>query len=548
MSEERGTVRSAVGMGGITAVSRLVGFVRVLVVARVLGTTHLGDAFQSSNSVSNVVFELVAAGALSAVLVPAFVDLLDAGDQEGAEEVAGGVLGLAMTGLGILALIGVVAAPLIAVALTVGVPDAVAHDQRALVTFLLRFFIPQVVLYAAGTVATGVLYARRRFLPTAAAPIGNTVVMVAALIAFRVSAGAHPGLRLDATDRWLLVLAGTGGVVAFVGTLVIACRASGFRLRPRWMPRDRRVTAALRQAGWGVVLHSSAGALLLGAIVVGAAVQGGVVAYQVAWVFFLAPYAVLAQPIHTAILPELVGEARDDDRGRFRSTVRWGVERIALPLLPLSALLAAVALPAMRAAAVASSDRGSVLLAAALGSLAIGLFPYSAFLLLARASYALGDSRTPGLVALGVAGVGVVGMVLGGALTHGTARLASLGLAHSVAHLVGMAVLVRVLRRRLDGPLVPANVVRMAVVSVVVGVLGGAAVAVVGPDAGRAADAALAVGIAAACGLLVLAAYRFGGVLAGLGARVTHPVAAEDRHTSERWDAEDGLVAEVDAP
>ena len=221
MSEERGTVRSAVGMGGITAVSRLVGFVRVLVVARVLGTTHLGDAFQSSNSVSNVVFELVAAGALSAVLVPAFVDLLDAGDQEGAEEVAGGVLGLAMTGLGILALIGVVAAPLIAVALTVGVPDAVAHDQRALVTFLLRFFIPQVVLYAAGTVATGVLYARRRFLPTAAAPIGNTVVMVAALIAFRVSAGAHPGLRLDATDRWLLVLAGTGGVVAFVGGLAL---------------------------------------------------------------------------------------------------------------------------------------------------------------------------------------------------------------------------------------------------------------------------------------------------------------------------------------
>ena len=50
-----------------------VGFVRVLVVAAILGTTYLGNAYQSSNSVSNVLFELVAAGALSAVLVPTFV-------------------------------------------------------------------------------------------------------------------------------------------------------------------------------------------------------------------------------------------------------------------------------------------------------------------------------------------------------------------------------------------------------------------------------------------------------------------------------------------
>ena len=50
---------------------------RVLVVAAVLGTTYLGNAFQSANSVSNVLFELLAAGALSAVLVPTFVELLD---------------------------------------------------------------------------------------------------------------------------------------------------------------------------------------------------------------------------------------------------------------------------------------------------------------------------------------------------------------------------------------------------------------------------------------------------------------------------------------
>ena len=222
VSEAPRTVRAAVGMGAITAVSRVVGFVRVLVVAAVLGFTDLGDAFQKANTLSNVMFELLAAGALSAVLVPAFVDLLDAGADEGAEEVAGGVLGLAIVGLGALVVVSIAAAPWLA-HLLVG-DDA---DQQDLVTFLLRCFLPQVVLYAAGTIATGVLFAKRRFLATAAAPIGNTVVMVAALGLFAVVAGPDPGVDLSTTEEWLLVLAGTGGVIAFVGILLGACRASG---------------------------------------------------------------------------------------------------------------------------------------------------------------------------------------------------------------------------------------------------------------------------------------------------------------------------------
>ncbi len=68
-------------MGAVTAVSAALGLVRVLVVAAVLGISFLGNAFQPANSVSNVLFELLAAGALSAVLVPTFVDLLDREDQ-----------------------------------------------------------------------------------------------------------------------------------------------------------------------------------------------------------------------------------------------------------------------------------------------------------------------------------------------------------------------------------------------------------------------------------------------------------------------------------
>ncbi|MGK2947689.1 MAG: lipid II flippase MurJ [Acidimicrobiales bacterium] len=467
------TTRAAAGMGAIAAVSRLVGFVRVLVVAAVLGATYLGNAFQAANSVSNVLFELLAAGALSAVLVPAFVDRLDGDDQAGAERIAGGVLGIALLVLGAVAVVGVAAAPWLAQLLTLGVPAEVAGEQRELITFLLRFFVPQVVLYGAGTIATAVLYAQRRFAVTAAAPIGNTVVMVACLLVFRAVVGPGPGLDLSSGERWLLVVAGSGGVVAFVGTLLLVVRTTGFRLRPRWPAGDDDVRAVLGHSGWGVVLHTGAGLLLGGAIVAASAVEGGVVAYQVAWVFFLAPYAVLAQPIHTAILPELVQEARLDDFDRFRTSVRWSLERMALWVLPVAAAMVALALPTMRAVSFgeASGGAGPGLLAAALAWLAVGLFPYGAFLLLARAFYALGDSRTPGLVAVVTATAGVAAMGVGAVMADGWARIAVLGAAHSGAYLVGTVALLVGLGRRVGADLRPRALGRMAALAGVVGAL-----------------------------------------------------------------------------
>ena len=81
-------------MSALTALSRITGFVRILVVAAVLGTTYLGNTYQSANSVPNLLFELFAAGALQAVLVPTLVHLLDRHLRGEAEHVAGSVLGL----------------------------------------------------------------------------------------------------------------------------------------------------------------------------------------------------------------------------------------------------------------------------------------------------------------------------------------------------------------------------------------------------------------------------------------------------------------------
>jgi len=186
-------------MGAATAASRGIGFIRIWAIAAILGTTYLGNTYQSSSAVSNVLFELLAAGALSAVLVPTFVRHLERDDHAEAERLASGVLGLALLVLGVIAVLGFLLAPQIARVIASGAPEHLKADQQDLATFLTRFFVFQVLLYAVGTVSTAVLFAKRRFVAFALAPIANTVFVVASLIVFRVLAGPHPSLDLTGT-------------------------------------------------------------------------------------------------------------------------------------------------------------------------------------------------------------------------------------------------------------------------------------------------------------------------------------------------------------
>ena len=435
--------RSVAGMGAAAAISRAFGGLRMVVIAAVLGTTYLGNAFQASNSFSNVLFELLAAGALSAVLVPTFVQLLARGEERRLEEIAGGVLSLALVGLGAVSLVGVVLAPQIAQLLTSGVADpAIAADQQALATYLLRFFIPQVLFYAVGAVAIGLLHARSKFAITAIAPIGNTVLLVASMVVFHAMAGGHPGLDLSHAERLTLAAGGTLGVVAFVGIPVVGLHLDGFRWRlgVRRAVGDEEVRRLVRLSGWAVLQHSGIGILLIAALIVSGGVAGGVVAYQLAMVVFLAPYGILAQPIHTAVLPRLASDHAAGDTAGMHLALRWAVDALVVVTLPVAGLLVALAQPAMRVLAFGEAGRGGgpALLAASLAGLALGVPVYGGFLLLTRAAYAMGDSRNPALAALGSSILGAAGMVAVGVMADGRGLLFGLGLAHTGAYLIGM--------------------------------------------------------------------------------------------------------------
>jgi putative peptidoglycan lipid II flippase len=441
--------------------------------------------------------------------------------------VAGGVLSIALVGLGVVAAIGVIFAPQLARLLTSGVTDpVVAADQRELATFLLRFFVPQILLYAIGAVATAVLHARGSFALTAVAPIGNTVVLVIALIAFRGMAGDAPGLDLTTGERLCLALGGTLGVAAFVGVPAIGLRLTGFRLRlsVRRALRDMDVRRLLRLSSWAALQHSGTGVLLAAALVVAGGVAGGVVAYQLAMVVFLAPYGIVAQPIHTAVLPRLAADAAAGDRHGLHDALRWAADAVTVATLPLAAGLVALSLPIMRVLAFGEAGRGDSpeLLGGALLGLAVGVPAYGGFLLLTRAAYALGDSRSPALASLGSAAVGAVAMVVAGGSFDGAGRLVAIGGAHSLAYAVGAVWLA--LRLRPDvGSVVARTQLRPLGLAGAVGGAAWVAMAAWSPE-GRLPTVAALIAIGIVGGLAYVGGLRALGAVPSRGPAVHRPL------------------------
>ncbi|MBW3645018.1 MAG: murein biosynthesis integral membrane protein MurJ [Actinobacteria bacterium] len=446
--------RTTAAMTVLTLVSRVTGLVRVLVVAAVLGTTFLGNTYQSANTVPNLLFELFAAGALQAVMIPAMVELFDRGDEAEASRVAGSLLGLALAGLAVVAAVGMLAAPWVMRVLVAGVesPEVRAAQVR-LGTILLWFFLPQLVLYAAGMVATGVLNARGRFTVPVAAPVANNVVVIASYGLFwLLRGGAAPGLDLTPAQIAVLGLGTTLGVLALSALPVLAVVRSDFSLRPRLDHRHPQVRRIVRRSGWAALFLASTQMLLGVVLVLANGVEGGVVAYQVAYTIFLLPHALFALPVLTTLFPALARRASAGDHPGYADAVAAGVRAIAFFVLPAAAALAALASPLTRVLLFGeSAGAGAVVVAGAVIAFAPGLLGYGAFLFLTRALYAVGDTRTPSLVHVGVV-VGAALAMAGVSAIAGADRVPGLAAAHSLAYLVGAVVLARRVRLRVRLP------------------------------------------------------------------------------------------------
>ena len=394
--------RSTLVMAGGTLLSRITGAMRTITLLG-FGINALTDTYTTANNTPNMIYELVAGGVLSAVLVPLFVGLFRS-DDERSHDGINAILSL--TAVVLLAAVAAIAAfaPAIVWLFLSGPADGL---KRTVATELLRYFAPQVAVYGFITVATAMLNARRRFAAPMFAPVLNNLTVIVVLLWARRVVHAlvrHPGssptaaLEAVAHDTFAKVLLGLGttaGVVAMGAALLPSMRSLGVRLRWHWEPRHPAVRDLIRLSGW-TVGYVVANQLALSFVTNTAnRHDGDYTAYNSAFAtFFLLPHGIFAVSIMTALQPSLAEAFLDRRRGRFRIQLTGGIRTTLTVMVPAAVGYAVLARPIVgliRNGGLTASDANRV--GDVLQAFAIGLPGFSVYLLLMNAFKAMRDTR-----------------------------------------------------------------------------------------------------------------------------------------------------------
>ena len=429
--------------------------VTVLVATLGVGESRLADVYNVANTTPNIIYELVLGGILSSIFVPVFVEVRTTRGQRQAWHVARATMTIAIAGLGLLAAVTMVAAPwIIRLYVHSGTP---AERAQAIEVGgqLLAMFMPQIVFYGVGAVMTGLLNAHRRFGVPMFAPILNNLVVIAVGLTFHALVGQQvPQLGEVTTGQKLLLgLGTTAGVAAMTLVQWPFLRRLGFRFHFVWNWRDRaiRKMATLSAFTVGYVITNQLGYLLVPILAYG--VQGGYTAYSTAFIFFQLPHGVFAVSVMTALLPPLSEQAVARDWDAFRATLRRGIRLTAAVLLPAALGYLALAGPIVRLLLEHGvvTEESTSLLIPVLMVFVLGLVPFSTFQLVLRAFYALQDTRTTFLVNLVAVGVNAVTNLLLFNLLPERWKIPGLALGHAAHYIVGSALLLYLLSRRIGG-------------------------------------------------------------------------------------------------
>lgn len=396
-----GIARAAALVALVTIVARVVGFIRIIVFAHTVGPTCLGDTYYTANTVPNILFDVVAGGALASLAVPLLAGPVADGDREVADRSASALMTWTLLLLLPVMVVGLLAArPIMNMLVGNGHPGCSAVDEQTVGARMLVVFMPQVLLYGGAIVLTGLLQAHRRFFAPALAPLVSSIVVIAAYELFAASASSRETSLSTLTHGHELILSvgTTLGVVALVVPLLIPLRRTGRRLRPTLRFPVGLAAPARRLAIAGAVVLGSQD-LAMAAILRLAndrGANGAVVLFNLAWTVFLLPWAVLAVPVAIAAFPSLVSQWQSGQDRLYASTASAGARTVLVGCAAAAAVLIGCAGPVSRVIVLGAP--GGVAppeLARALVTFAPGLLGFGLVALLSRVHYARGDARTP---------------------------------------------------------------------------------------------------------------------------------------------------------
>jgi putative peptidoglycan lipid II flippase len=455
-----------------TLASRLTGFLSALMLAYTIGDRTLGNAYNTANTLPNVVYNLMLGGILTSVIVPLLITNAKR-DSDHGEGYFQRIFSLGVVALGAITLVATLGAALI-----VDIYASKVHgsEHHVMVVFA-YFFIPQIFFYGMSALAGAILNARGRFAAPMWTPVINNIVVILVLLLYLSIAGfgRTPG-NISSFEVELLGAGTTLGIIAQTFALLPALARAGFRPRPTFVFRREEVSEIGRLAGWlaGYVVTTQI-TFFTTLVIAGAASihdqAAGYSAYQYAYLLFQMPYAVVGISVITALLPRMSAHASARRYSRVRADFSTGIRLSAVIVVPASLLLAVLGGPLaeMLFGHGSTTVSGADYIGKVFAIFSLGLVPYMTFQLLLRVFYSLRDSRTPcfiGLITM-TANV-VVNLIAWNVLPAGQVD-EGLAAGFGIANLVGTIVAWRMLIRRvgsLDGRAITRSLVKMYVAAI----------------------------------------------------------------------------------
>ena len=439
MSTNKAIAKSASVIGAFTLFSRILGFIRDVVIARMFGTGMYSQAFVVAFRIPNLLRDMVAEGAVNAAFVPVFSEYAAKKSKEEFWHLANCLLNILLVILAGLTILGVVFSPWIVRLIAPGFSaDPLKFQETVRLT---RIIYPYLLLVALSAYSMGILNSLRHFsLPAFAPCLLNISIIVFALFYGEGTLGLALG-----------VLAG--------GVLQLAVQApmlykKGFRYRPALELKH----PGIRQIGKLIVPRIFSSCIyqlnlfvdtILGSLVqiVG---QGAISALYFANRIFQFPLGVFGIAIAQAALPSLSRQAQENNLDNFKKTLNFSLVAVFLIMLPVSSLIVVLAKPIV--AALFGGGRfdaySTEITAGALLFYALSLSFYSANKVLVSGFFSLKDTKTP----LKITAASLLVNIVFNLILMYPLKLKGLALATSLSGVINFLVLFYSLRKKI-GPL-----------------------------------------------------------------------------------------------
>ncbi len=433
--------RAASLVMALFVVSRALGLLREVIIARQFGTGAEMDAYIAAFRLPDFLFYVVAGGALGSAFIPIFTGYLTRQDMPGAWRLASAVINWVVLVLSALSLIAALLAPWLVQTFL----PAFSPAQQNLTAELMRWMLIATVIFGISGVVMGILNAHQHFLLPALAPIlYNASIIGGALFlgpAWGVR-GLTAGVVVGAAAHLLIQIPG------------LIQHKMGYQPVLAWGSPDLYDVGRLmapRVLGLMAVQLNFIVTIFLAATLP----TGSATALNYGWIIMLLPQGIIAQSVATALFPTLAALVAEDDLPQMRHVFDTTLRNLLFLTLPAAAGLLILRVPIVRLLLERGEfdEHSTRLTAWALGFFALGLVGHAVVEITTRAFYALKNTKTPVTIAVAAMALNIVlsFWLIGVFRRFGWPPHAGLALANAIAVTLEMGVLLVMLRPLMGG-------------------------------------------------------------------------------------------------